>query len=242
MERRLHQLKFLASYFLLFSFFLFLFFPQKSYSQELKQQNSIQLNLWAPLDAYPESYESEIEKINTDKPFAYPINQIKELSAFLLEGMIYGWEFDYTPSDKMRGVSEYFERKSIKPLGNDAKNINYKTPAVEDGKLYVWIEFLRTQGMISYLKYWEAVGHDKTRGHGEANLEKGFAGIKEACDLALKDAVREYFRTQVKNKPKQITGKVLLRKQPRISAISGKYVVDLDFFVEKGTIIQYRQF
>ena len=242
MERRFYQLKSHPIFFVLFSFFIFVILSQNFYPQELKQQHSIQLNLWAPLDAYPESYETETEKINTNKPFAYPVKQIKEISAFLLEGMIYGWEFDYTPSDKMRGVSEFFERKSIKELGQAAKNIEYKTPAIDDGKLHVWIEFLRTQEMISYLKYWEAVGHGKARGHGEAELKKGFLGIQEACDLALKDAVREYFRTQIKNKPKRITGKVLLRKQPRISAISGKYIVELDFFVEKGTIIQYRQF
>ena len=211
-----------------------------SYTQELKQQHTIQLNLWAGLDAYPE-IPSE-EKQTDGKPFAYPVEQIKTTASFLLEGMIYGWEFDYTPSDKMRNVAEFFERKPIKNLGNAKKNITYRNPTIKDGKLFAWIEFKRTPEMISYLQYWETSKHGKIKGHGTAPLEKGFAGIQEACDLALKDAIREYFRTQVKNKPKQITGKVILRKQPAIMAISGKYVVDLDFFVEKDRIVLYRQF
>jgi len=212
------------------------------YAQSLSQERTIQLYLWAGLDAYPESYAEEKENHQDNKPFAYPIRQIKELAPFILEGMIYGWEFDYTPSDKMRGVSEFFERKSIKVLGSDAKKINYKKPIIDDGKLCVWIEFTRSEEMSSYLTYWSSLRHDKMRGRGTAPLEKGFVGIQEACDLALKNAVREYFRTQTKNKPKQITGKVLLRNLPRISAVSGKYIVDLDFFVEKDRMILYRQY
>lgn len=219
-----------------------LFFPLKPYAQELTQKHSIQLNLWAGLDAYPENYTEANENLPDNRPFSYPIHRIKDLSVFLLEGMIYGWEFDYTPSDKMRNVKEFFERKSIKSLGEDSKKIIYKKPILDEGKFSVWIEFIRSPEMISYLNYWESSKHDKAKGRGTASLEKGFAGIQEACDLALKDAVREYYRTQTKNKPKQITGKVILRGQPRISAISGKYVVDLDFFVETGRIILYKQF
>ena len=59
---------------------------------------------------------------------------------------------------------------------------------------------------------------------------------------ALKEAVREHFRTQIKNKPKEITGRVLIKNLPKITSVSGKYIVDLDFFVEKDRIIQYTQY
>lgn len=211
-------------------------------AQEISQEKFIQLYLWAELDAYPESYSAEKETHPEDTEFSYPIRRIKELAPFLLEGMIYGWDFVYTPSDKQRGVAEYFERTEIKPLGNDAKNIIYKHPFAEDGKLNVWIEFSRTQAMISYLKYWTASTHPKIRGTGSAPVQDGFDGISKACGEAIKDAVRTYFRTQIRNKPKEISGKVLLRRQPRISTDSGQYVVDLDFFIETVRIIPYIQF
>ena len=208
----------------------------------LSQQKNVQLYLWAGLDAYPEIFTEEKQKYPENVPFAYPVQKIKELAPFLLEGMTYGWEFTYVPYDKMRGVSEFFERKSIKSFEPYKKKIIYKKPVIKDGKLCVWIEFERTPEMISYLNFWNSLHHDKIHGKGSASLEKGFDGIQEACDLALKEAVREHFRTQIKNKPKEITGRVLIKNLPKITSVSGKYIVDLDFFVEKDRIIQYTQY
>ena len=96
--------------------------------------------------------------------------------------------------------------------------------------------------MLSYLKYWTSSSHPKIRGSGKAPIKDGFDGIAKASEEALKNAVREYFRTQIKNKPKEISGKVLIRGQPQITTNSGKYTVDLDFFIETVRIIPYTQF
>lgn len=228
-----------------FLYIIFLVFLRQAlpplFSQEINQDRSIQLHLWAELDAYPENYTDENEKYSLEDSFLYPIKRIKELAPYLLEGMVYGWDFVYVPSDKLRGVREYFEKNVIKPLDTGGR-IVYKYPEIYDGKLRVWVEFNRTQEMLSYLRYWEAAEHDKMHGSGRAPLKNGFDGIGEACDNALKNAVREYFRTKVKNKPKEIRGRVLIQRQPRITTGSGQYVVDLDFFVETIRIIPYSRF
>ena len=230
---------------LLFLYIIFFVFLRQAlpplFSQEINQDRSIQLHLWAELDAYPENYDDEKERYSLEDSLLYPIKRIKELAPYLLEGMVYGWDFVYVPSDKTRGVQEYFEKTVIKPL--DARSgILYKYPEVYDGKLRVWVEFNRTPEMLSYLRYWEAAEHDKMHGSGKAPLKNGFDGIGEACDNALKNAVREYFRSKVKNKPKEICGRVLIQRQPRITTGSGQYVVDLDFFVETIRIIPYSRF
>ena len=60
--------------------------------------------------------------------------------------------------------------------------------------------------------------------------------------MALKEAVRQYWRTLEKNKPKEISGTVLLIRDPRIYVKNGQYIVDLDFFLETDRIIKYTQF
>ena len=47
---------------------------------------------------------------------------------------------------------------------------------------------------------------------------------------------------QIKNKPKEITGSVLIRKQPLLGIDAGKYTIKLDFFLECGTIRYYTVF
>ena len=70
----------------------------------------------------------------------------------------------------------------------------------------------------------------------------GSAGIQEACRLALKDAIRNYARKLIKNKPKEIRGTVLATDLPRYYVDSGKYCADLDFFLFVSKIVEYTRF
>ena len=72
-----------------------------------------------------------------------------------------------------------------------------------------------------------------------ASVEKGFEGIEEAAREALKDAIRNHYRKTIKNKPKEINGAVLVRNFPTLGISSGRYVINLDFFLECGKIIEY---
>ena len=79
----------------------------------------------------------------------------------------------------------------------------------------------------------------KVKGCGSASVQDGFEGIKQACSNAAKNAVREYWRTMEKNKPKEISGTLLLIRDPRIFIKNGRYEVDLDFFLETDRIVPY---
>jgi hypothetical protein len=211
-------------------------------AQELPQSEHIQLMLWADLDAYPETAAAEKTAHPDDSVFSYPVRRLKELAPYLLTGMVYGWNYEYTPSDKLRGVSEYFECTEIHPLGDDSRNIVYKMPWIENNRMYCWVEFTRTPAMLESLNYWKSIVHPKIQGSGKGAVLDGFDGIQDACRESVKNAVREYYRKEIKNKPKLIMGKVLINGVPRLAMDSGRYVVELDFFLETGRIIKYTQF
>jgi hypothetical protein len=84
--------------------------------------------------------------------------------------------------------------------------------------------------------------HPKIKGTGKAKVEDEFDGIREACSQAAKNAVRQYWRSLVENKPKEISGTVLLIGAPRIYIKSGLYIVELDFFMETDRIVPYIYF
>ncbi len=212
------------------------------FPQELAQDERIQVMLWADLDAYPETAAAEKEAHPSDAVFDYPVRRLKELAPYLITGMVYGWNYSYTPSDRLRGVSEYFESTEIYPLGDAVRNIVYKTPWIENNRLYSWVEFTRSEPMIKYLDYWKSIVHPRIHGTGNGKVMDGFDGVQSACREAVKNAVREYYRQVIKDKPKKITGKVLISGVPRLGMDSGRYVVELDFFLETGTIIKYTQF
>ena len=171
--------------------------------------------------------------------FMFAINRAKEISPYLLNGMLNGWEFEYVPYDKTRQVPEFFELTEIEPFNPNVNRISYKEPEPMGDRLVCWVECERTAVQKLSYERWKSITHPRIKGHGEAPVEDGFEGIQAACEAAVKNAVREYWRTMVKNKPKEILGRVLLIQDPRIYIYEGQYVVDLDFFVETAKIVSY---
>ena len=221
----------------------------------------IRIQLWGDLDVYPEyaaefaqSEESDEyeEYEGTEKSkskgkngiFDYPINQIKDIAPFLINGMLYGWDFIYTPSDKARGVEEYFEFIEKEPSSLIKNQIVYSSPLVEIEKnqFSCWCEYVRTKAQIQNYKMWSTITNPVLRARGYGPVELGFEGIKLAAQDAIKSAVREYYRGKIKNKPKEITGSVLIRSEPLLGIDAGRYAINLDFFLECGRIKEYSSF
>nr|WP_318692901.1 hypothetical protein [uncultured Treponema sp.] len=232
--------------------FLFGIVPFAANAQVQEQSRQLRILVWADLDAFPGSFEenTEAEKKNTDKEgedqfhrmFGFAIERTKQVAPFLLNGMINGWKFEYTPYDKRRGVKEFWEFDEIKPFDKNMNPIEFHDPEAMDGKLLSRAYCNRTRQQQIEYKRWCSIVHPHIKGVGRGSVEKEFDGIKEACSMALKEAVRQYWRTLEKNKPKEISGTVLLIRDPRIYVRNGQYVVDLDFFLETDRIIKYTQF
>lgn len=174
--------------------------------------------------------------------FGFAIDRAKEVTPFILSGMLYGWTFEYTPSDKSRKVSEYFEFNEVHSFDYEVNKIEYHAPVVKDGKLLVWAYCDRNGAQKLSYERWSSIVHPHVQGTGTGSVEDGFEGIRAACGEAVKNAVREHWRIYEKNKPKEITGSVLLINNPRIYIKDGKYVVVLDFFMETDKITRYNYY
>lgn len=204
------------------------------FSQSPINLRNIRIGVWAELDAYPGLYEKK------DDVLDYTKKRIRELSIFLMEGMVYGWTFVYTPSDKLRGVEEYLEILPIKAFEEaDREKITYSDSYFEESRVNVWCDYERTDYQIQNYKLWSGIEHPVIQGRGLGRIEDGFDGIKTAAKNALKEAVRARYRTELKNKPKEISGSVLIRNPPVVGISQGQYAIFLDFFLERDRIIKY---
>ncbi|MBP5748997.1 MAG: hypothetical protein J6W63_11610 [Treponema sp.] len=178
------------------------------------------------------------------KLFRYSISRARQITPFLMQGMLEGWTFDYVPSDKTRQVKEIFEMGQVKPYDKLLNPITYRDPIPleQEGKLLCWATCDRTPMQQLAYERWASIVHPKIQGRGRGRVEDGFEGIQNAVEEAVKEAVREYWRGQTKNKPKEIMGTVLLIQDPRIYISEGQYVVDLDFFLQTDRIILYSNY
>lgn len=238
MEKHI-QLKSFFTRKIIFPFiFLFLvnslFFPQSTSLIE-----HIRIPLWASLDAYPELIENSKNQ-NQLKQFDFPISQMKQLSVLLISGMVYGWEFSYTPSDKMRNVDEYFELTEQIPQDYFNQKIHYDSPFIENQNLNCWCEYSRTQNEVKSYYLWSSIQNQVISNKGYGKITKGFSGIQDAIKDCAKNAIRQHYRNVIKNKPKEITGRILIKSQPILAIDNGQYVINLDFFLEYGKIKEYK--
>ena len=197
---------------------------------------NIRLPLWAELDAYP---GLELSGGESEGQFDFPISQMHKIAPFIINGMVYGWNFVYVPYDKARGVEEYLEITEIVSADVIRGGITYASPWISDNNLNCWAEYTRTDSQVQSYNLWASIQNPVIAGIGYGSVEKGFEGIEEAARESLKAAIRNYYRKTIKNKPKEITGSVLIRKFPTLGIDSGRYVINLDFFLECGKIIEY---
>ena len=197
---------------------------------------NIRLPLWAELDAYPGLERSSEED---EGQFDFPISQMRKIAPFIINGMVYGWKFVYVPYDKARGVEEYLEITEIVPVDVIRGGITYTSPWIENNNLNCWVEYSRTDSQVQSYNLWASIQNPVIGGIGYGSVEKGFEGIEEAARESLKTAIRNHYRKTIKNKPKEITGSVLIRKFPTLGIDSGRYVINLDFFLECGRIVEY---
>ena len=234
-------------------FFLgaFLFSLAFLFAQDVSQERLVRIPLWAQRDVYPGYFDETVsdgEKANNvaragEGEYAVPVRKIREIAPFMLEGMVYGWNFSYTPYDKARGVEEIFEFEPVQSFSDgQIKRIHYANPWTDDVNLYAWIEFQRDENQLALYKSWLSIVNPRIKGVGYAKLSEGFDGIKQAAGVALREAVRNYERTKIKTKPKEISGTVLMSKEPQIGINAGRYMVTLEFFMEIDRIVEYKTF
>lgn len=233
-----------------------LFFSSFAFTQEMpSQEDQIRIQVWSDLDPFPgrleegellvEEFENPISREETSLSeenylhFSYAINRIRELSPYLMEGMLYGWNFEYVPSDKTRKVEEFFELSTIAAFDSEKNHITYHNPTFDEGKVSVWIWCDRTYDQKQIYKQWKSITYPKIKGTGTAPVSLGKMGIKEAISQSVKAGVRDYWRKFEKNKPKEIIGKIFVVGWPRIYVKQGQYIVELDFFMETVRMSKY---
>jgi hypothetical protein len=189
--------------------------------------------IWVYLETVPGS---------TQKPKAPPIQELNDLARFVMSGMVYGWKFSYTPSDRARKVAEFFELIPIKEIEkNDPRfSLIEITPAYP--RLESWAVVILDEPLKRRENYWSSVVFKTSDGRGSGERTAETQGIKTAYTEAVKNAIRGSAQRQVLNKPKEIRGEVQLRDNPRLFAEAGQFVADISVRINIQEIVPYTTF
>lgn len=171
-----------------------------------------------------------------------PKKALTELSSFLLSGLVFGWDFEYSPYDKRRNVAEHFEIKAKHEIAVNDKALSISDLLPAYPFLYAYAEYTASDLLAKRQQTWKSISYKTVKGFGQGERSDEISGIYNAYINATKDAVRRYARTVTKNKPKELRGQLLIRDNPRLFMTSGRFNASIEMYIYISEIIPYEVF
>ena len=171
-----------------------------------------------------------------------PRQALTELSKTIMEGMVYGWKFSYTPFDKRRAVAEEFELEPLQSILSNDNRLSVTELRPQYPYLYCWAEYRVTDAVALHRTEWIRINYVTAKGSGSAERKLEIDGVRQAYREAALAAVRGYLRKNIKNKPKTVNGEMLIKGNPRLYVSGGKFTAELSVYLYIREVIPYQTF
>jgi hypothetical protein len=165
--------------------------------------------------------------------------RILEETRVLVSAMIYGYEFTYTPPDAKRNQKEEFVLTPISDIPWGDARLKIVQADVEKKILRATVRYTLDTFQAARRAAWKSASIPSDAGRGEATVYAGYRERLVAFKKSILDAVRNYLRRIVFNKPREVRGEVLLEKSPSVVIDAGLYVFTSVVKINIREIIPY---
>ena len=200
------------------------------------QAERLTLEIWCELE--PAVFEGSEYPISAETAAKRLLEEAREL----FSAMIYGYRFSYTPSDRARGVQDRFE---LTPLGE----VMWGDPRLKildiekrESRMFGKISYTLASFQEERRTAWGSNTIPTSTGRGERNVLEGVPAKIGSFEESIKQAIRDYARKRIFNKPREITGEALLWENPRTMINSGAYSTQAKIKLSILDVVPYRFF
>jgi hypothetical protein len=158
--------------------------------------------------------------------------------------MIYGYRFRYTPGDAVRKIAEEFAITPVAEILWGDPNVRIADAYVKDSLLFVKITYQLEDFQAARRRAWSSNSLQASSGVGSHSVftVSSPEGKRQALQEALKNAVREALRPVIFNKPREVTGEILIWNEPHTIIQSGAYTTQADVKLRVKEIRSYSLF
>jgi hypothetical protein len=191
---------------------------------------------------------TELEPLVRIEPGPYPIpvnvaeKTLLEQARVLLSGMVYGWSFFYVPGDKARRVEESFVLTPLAQIPWGNPRLRAIETEVAETRLWGRFSYALDDQEKRRRASWDSNIAALSTGQGTAALQHGAGAREEALESAIRDAIRRSLDTRYLNKPREVTGELVLWTDPLVVARSGTYTTTATIKVMVRDLVPYRIF
>ncbi len=169
-------------------------------------------------------------------------DRLLDEAAWVFGGMVFGYEFSYTPLDRTRRIEERFD---LTPLGTIPKGDMRIVPGAASGdsnELRARIEFHPDAQDLALMEGYSHSPWRPSQGLGYADYMLGHQGRRLAYEDALREAVRSLLRLSELNKPRLVKGRVAFDRIPTIVVSGGRYAVQVRARIEVTELQSYNAY
>lgn len=168
--------------------------------------------------------------------------QMLDEAAWVFSGMLFGFEFSYTPLDRTRAIAERFD---LVQLGTIPKGDRRIVPGPASGnfnELRARIEFHPDPGDLTLMESYSRSPWKPAQGIGTGDYMLGHPARRLAYEEGLREAARSLLRLLEPNKPRLVKGRIVLDRVPAIVLASGRYKVQVRARVQVMEVLSYNAY
>ena len=170
------------------------------------------------------------------------MKRVLEEARIIFSAMIYGYSFTYTPYDKQRQVAEIFQLEPLSEILWGDPGLKVIDSEIIDKRVYMRVSYRCMDFQTARIEAWKTFATPSASGRGNGDFFKGYGEKITSLKNAIKEAIRGYMRKRTFNKPKEITGEVLLSEMSNTIINAGEYITTAKVKVNIKNIIQYKVF
>jgi len=186
--------------------------------------------------------------IQTEAQYPLPREEarqrILEEARLVFSAMIYGFGFTYTPGDSTRGVSDEFVLTPVAEISWGDPGLRIVDAWVDETRLFAKVEYDLHSFQEDRRRAWGSTAVPTAAGVGESNMFLAPApeSKRRSLEAAFREALRNHLRPIHFNKPREITGEILLWQPPAVVIRAGTYQTRVDLKLRVSEIRDYSLF
>jgi hypothetical protein len=158
---------------------------------------------------------------------------------FVLSGLIYGYTYEYVPYDATRRIAEEFDLSPRAEVRRGDSRLDAIDSYVKDKRVYTQFRYRLEPFQQQWLESWSSSALPRVEASGEHPWWQGHEAKLTAIEVAVKEAVRNYLRSQIRNKPRRARGSVILTDTPRVYVIAGAYRAEVSVRIRVDELDPY---
>lgn len=168
------------------------------------------------------------------------IKQVLTEAQFVFGGMLYGFDFVYTPADPARGVADSFTLTPVAEIPWGDPRLQVLQTRTDGTRLIASLLYSLAPFQERWKQAWDSNLFPTATGRGKGDYYGGFAQKLASYRDAIKEAIRGYLRARVYNRPREVKGEVALLGSPTTIVESGEYFTTVTVKLKLERVEPYR--